>query len=163
MSVLSFLGSSQATRALVVVALLTALGSSVFFAHAARANRAAATQWQRTGTGVLGTLTAQTEQLNATTATLNRVSAKLASSESDAKDLERRLADLAHEKADTEDDTAIITDIAREQGDCNDLLAELLRRFAYADYGWIDANVTTVSSTCGAAEADLKDALAGNA
>jgi hypothetical protein len=48
-----------------------------------------------------------------------------------------------------------MSEIAREQHDCSSLLSDLLDRFAYEDYAWVEANASVVGQACAAAESDF--------
>jgi septal ring factor EnvC (AmiA/AmiB activator) len=143
------------TAGLAACALVVPAATAVYYAREANANRAAAATWRARAERLDGAVAARTRELNTRSAALNRSAAKLDASEDDVARLEDRQDNLASEKADLEDQRGLIGEMAREQRDCSDMLSEVLERFAYEDYAWVDANAATVGDACAAARADF--------
>jgi septal ring factor EnvC (AmiA/AmiB activator) len=143
------------TAGLAACALIAPAATAVYFAREANANRAAATSWRARAERLDRALAERSRELNTRSAALNRSAAKLDASEDDVARLEERQDNLASEKASLEDQRGLIGEMAREQRDCSDMLSEVLQRFAYEDYAWVDANASTVGDVCAAARADF--------
>jgi len=148
---------------LIAVAIVALGGAATYFVYAAKHNRDTAQRWQSRAGELERTLTARTSQLNKRTTALNKTAASLKRSEADVDELESRQRQLATEKAQVEDDRGALevqakslATIAGEQRQCTSALTELLNRYAAADYGWVDANASSVGATCGQAQTDFE-------